>query len=114
MSESKEQAALMQWLSMQYPHAYSLTFAIPNGGSRHKLEAVKMKREGVKAGVPDLFMAVPAGIFSGLFIEYKTIKGSLQSNQKEWLQKLNDSGYLAVCCKGTDEAMTLISSYLHK
>lgn len=35
-----------------------LMFAILNGGHRHKKTAVDLKAEGVKAGVPDMFIAV--------------------------------------------------------
>ena len=31
-----------------------LLFAVPNGGSRHKVEAANMKRQGVKRGVADV------------------------------------------------------------
>ena len=31
-----------------------LLFAVPNGGSRHKIEAANMKRQGVKRGVADV------------------------------------------------------------
>lgn len=102
----------MQWLRLKHPKAEAVTTASANGGSRNAREAANLKRSGVKAGYPDLFIAVPSAGFHGLFIEYKTARGSLQANQREWLTKLNDKGYLAVCCKGLDEAFTLINSYL--
>jgi len=112
VSEHTEQVALMQWLRLQHPKAEAVTTASANGGSRNAREAANLKRSGVKAGYPDLFIAVPSAGFHGLFIEYKTLKGSLQANQREWLANLNDQGYLAVCCKGLDEARTLINYYL--
>jgi ABC-type nitrate/sulfonate/bicarbonate transport system ATPase subunit len=47
--EAKEQEALFQWAKLQenvYP-GLKLLHAIPNGGSRHKLEAYGLKRQGV-------------------------------------------------------------------
>jgi len=34
-------------------------FAIPNGGKRNRIEAAKLKRQGVKPGVPDIFLPAP-------------------------------------------------------
>ncbi len=112
MSEQNEQVTLMQWLKIKHKSAELVTTASANGGSRNVKEAANLKRSGVKAGYPDLFVAVPSAGFHGLFIEYKTKTGTLQANQREWLCRLNDNGYLAVCCKGLDEAMTLINAYL--
>ena len=36
-------------------------FAIPNGGARHIGTAIKLKSEGVTAGVSDLFLMIPSG-----------------------------------------------------
>ena len=36
-----------------------LLFAVPNGGSRHKIEAANMKRQGVKRGVADVILQIP-------------------------------------------------------
>ena len=73
--EHKIQVALCQWLAAVHTVEYALTFAVPNGGHRHVAVAAKLKAEGVKRGVPDLFMAVPRGDKHGLFIELKTEKG---------------------------------------
>jgi hypothetical protein len=56
--EHELQAELMRWAKRyedNYPELW-LLHAIPNGGKRNVKDAVKLKREGVKAGVPDLFM----------------------------------------------------------
>jgi hypothetical protein len=112
MSEHLEQKAIMKWMSIQFISEYESTFAIPNGGSRHPAVGKKLKLEGVKAGVPDIFMALPRGQYHGLFIEYKTLNGRLQKTQREWLARLAESGYKAVCCNGIDAAMSEISNYL--
>lgn len=49
-------------------------FHIPNGGSRNIIEATKLKKMGVKAGVPDLQLIVPNGEVHGLWIELKAQK----------------------------------------
>lgn len=58
--EASEQAALMLWAQMhlaKYPQL-RLLYHIPNGGSRNAAEAASLKRQGVKAGVPDLCLPV--------------------------------------------------------
>ena len=52
--EHQEQKTLIKWCEYK-GHPYNLIFAIPNGGQRHKAVAAKLKAEGVKSGVPDLF-----------------------------------------------------------
>ncbi len=58
-SEASEQITLIQWCDInrcKYPEL-GLIFHIPNGGKRNKLEAIKLKKEGVKAGVPVILTA---------------------------------------------------------
>lgn len=56
-TEAQEQMTLFSWAAMQsgkYPEL-NLLYHVPNGGSRHKAEAGRLRAEGVKAGVPDLY-----------------------------------------------------------
>jgi hypothetical protein len=113
-SEATEQIALIRWCDLQkckYP-GLGLIFAIPNGGSRHKLEAANLKRQGVKAGVPDLCLPVPKGGYNGLFIELKYGKNKATDKQKEWIKELNTQGYYATVCTGFEEAKEVIEKYI--
>jgi hypothetical protein len=99
--------------SKKYPEL-QLMLAIPNGGHRHKAVAAKMKAEGVKAGVPDIFLPVARGEFHGLFIELKKLKGGrATSAQCIWLEELNNQGYMAVICKGWLAAKNTLENYLN-
>lgn len=108
--ESNEQILLFQWLEIQ---GINNIFAIPNGGSRNILEAKSLKKQGVKAGVPDIFLAEMRNGYGGLFIELKIGKNKLTNKQKEWLDILNNSGYKCVVCYGFDEAKNVILNYLN-
>lgn len=112
--EASEQMLLIQWCNLN-KHIYKgleMIFHIPNGGTRNKIEASNLKKQGVRAGVPDLFLPVPKGNYNGLFIELKYGKNKATENQKEWIYKLNNQGYLAVICNGFDEAKNIIEKYL--
>lgn len=123
-TEDREQQTVVEWARWQEgvrPELKNL-FAIPNGGHRHKAVAGKLKAQGVKAGVPDLFLAHPvrkatvngvSGPCAGLFIEMKRERGGkVSSEQHDWVVRLLLAGYACVVAKGADEAIKVIRDYL--
>ena len=115
LSEAEEQKIIFRWAEYSkgaHPELEQL-FSIPNGGSRNRIEALNLKLQGVKSGVPDICLPVPCGDYHGLWIELKRTKGGVVSDaQKEWIEMLNERGYLAVVAKGATEAIKVISDYL--
>ncbi len=91
---------------------HRLLFAIPNGGHRAISVARKLKAEGVRAGIPDYFLAVPTGGFSGLFIELKSETGYASDAQQEMLNLFLAQGFKVALVKGIIEAMEVVVSYL--
>lgn len=87
-------------------------FAVPNGGSRNKIEAYNLKRQGLKPGVPDIMLPVAKCNYHGLFIELKYGKNKTTDNQVKYIDYLNKNGYLAVVCYGCDQAFDTIKKYL--
>lgn len=116
-TESEEQTILFQWAEMEkgrYPEL-ALMFHIPNEGLRSYVTGECLKRQGMKKGVPDIFLPCRRGLWNGLFIEMKRRKGgTLSAEQAEWLRKLNDAGYAAVWCRGFDAARATILRYLQE
>ena len=117
-TEHGHQTALFIWAAQnfdKYPQLRYM-FAIPNGGQRHAAVAGKLKAEGVKAGVPDIFLAVPIrkGEYHqcGLFIELKIGRNTATEEQKQWLKMLNQSNYTAIVCHGWEQARDIILEYL--
>ena len=111
--EAEEQKALFEWATAargKYPEL-ELLFHIPNGGSRNMIEAVNLKREGVKKGVPDLFLPVARGKYHGLFIELKWGKNKPSAEQVVWLKALIEQGYAVKVCWGWEEARETILAY---
>lgn len=107
--ESIEQAKVIQYCNLRK----ILVFHIPNGGSRNKIEAINLKRQGVSPGVPDLCFPIPNKKYHGLFIEMKYGKNKPTENQNRWLEYLNGAGYLALVCYGANEAVDAINDYLN-
>ena len=113
--EHEEQRMLMQWWAL-YSKSKGLSecllFAIPNGGFRHISVAMKLKQEGVRAGVPDLFLALPSGNYHGLFIEMKKAKGGrVSDSQNAVMTRLVRQGSACAVCHGWTAAKKRIESY---
>lgn len=91
-----------------------LIYHVPNGGRRNKFEAAKLKRQGVKAGVPDVVLPVARAGFHGLYIELKYGKNKPTADQKKWIARLKEQGYKAITCYGWREAANEIENYLRR
>lgn len=114
-SEAVEQTRLFQWAAGCYGTwpDLELMHHIPNGGSRHPAEAAKLKAQGVKAGVPDIFLPVPRCGCHGLYIELKREKGGRVSHeQAKWMEMLIQQGYMAAVCHGWFQASQVIERYM--
>lgn len=112
--EDEEQEKLFNWVNVykRYHPELEMLFHIPNGGLRNKQVAIKLKRQGVKAGVSDLFLSVPKGTYHGLYIEMK-IKGNKPTEkQEEWFRLVHQYGYGFITCYGCEAAQRALLSYL--
>lgn len=114
-AEHEEQVSLVKWWAYAC-HNFNVReeclFAIPNGGFRHIAVAIKLKAEGVRSGVPDLFLAVPKGKYAGLFIEMKKPAGGRASdNQKSLLTTFRALGYAGCVCHGWLAAKDMVEKY---
>jgi hypothetical protein len=113
--EGLEQAALIKELELRFPDVAALIYHVPNGGHRHKMVALKLKGQGVKAGVPDLVLPMARGGYFGLYLEFKATApndAAVSATQHAWIRRLNDQGYLAIVCRGHFDAMEQIRTYL--
>jgi len=124
--EHDEQVALFLWaeLNKRKIPALELLLAIPNGAfyGGHWSVARRMKEEGVKKGVPDVFLPMPmiymdkdknvTSVNAGLWIEMKSGKNRPSPEQKWWIEKLRAVGYRVEVCYSCDEAIDVINDYL--
>lgn len=128
------QVALIEHLKL-HEHLHpelKLIHAIPNGGLRDKRVAAKLKAEGAKAGIPDLFLPVvvnriqpPAWevpskeeqklpkIRPGLYIEIKANpRDKLSDAQKWWKERLEKQGYCYYVARNMQDTIEFVLSYL--
>lgn len=125
MSEHDEQAALVAWADYQvnvYPELRML-FAVINGaklpwsrdknGRRFSPEAMKLKAEGLKSGVPDLWLPVARGGYPGLVIEMKFGSNKPSDEQLWWLEALAGQGWKTAVCWSFEAAQRVILEYLN-
>lgn len=128
-TEHEEQRALIRWtnyMSTSYPEL-KLLFAIPNGAklpysgrgkNRFSKQAIILKEEGLKSGVPDLCLPVAKHNYHGLYIEMKRMPnrgrkgGAPTEEQAWWKDQLTKQGYLSVICWGAEDAIRILSEYL--
>jgi hypothetical protein len=106
--EHKLQVAICKWLDWTQDFYY---FAIPNGGARHRLVAIKLKMEGAKAGVADMFWMVANKRWNGLFVEVKFEKGTQQLNQLVFEQTAINHNYYYAIVRSIDECESLIKKF---
>lgn len=112
--ESLIQSSFFNWLALVRKEYRPYCFAIPNGGTRHILEAMNLKKQGVTAGVPDVFCALSKKGFHGLFIEFKCGKNKLTPLQQEMINRLASAGYRCVVCYNVDSAIESFNEYIQE
>ena len=116
LPEDIEQQMVFEWAAtMEYLYpCLRLMYHVPNEGKRTKSAGAKMKRLGLKKGVPDICLPVARGGFHGLYIELKAVGGKPTKEQCEYLDALRSEGYFVALCVGREEAQALILAYLRE
>jgi hypothetical protein len=119
--EHRIQCGIIDWYDLRYGDGMLL--AIPNGGARDARTGAMLKREGVRAGVWDLFLAKPNlwrghTLSNGLWIEVKSPKrrnhklGGLTNEQFSFMTCALENGYQCEVVYTTQEGIDVISRYL--
>lgn len=83
--------------------------AIPNGGHRNLLTALRMKAEGVERGAPDLFFILQGG--RAALLELKAKGGSLKPEQKLWRDEVTALGALWETANSFDQAYGILAAW---
>ncbi len=98
-----------------YPEL-TLLFAVPNftGAGRWRARhGARLKEEGRKPGVPDVWLPVARRGCHGLVIELKAGKNKPTIAQVAWLERLAQEGWCTVVSYSAADAKTRILQYLN-
>lgn len=111
-NEQQLQEAVARYLdsrNLLWFHPANERKTTPQAGAR-------LKRQGVKAGVPDvlIFDTVKARDFDGLAIELKVGTNKTRRTQVEWLKNLNQRGWHTAVCYNLDEVIALVEYFYGK
>lgn len=124
--ETDEQQALFAWAGLmesRMPELQDL-FAVPNGAYKSRAMASRFKREGLKAGVPDIVLPHARKGCNSLYIEMKRRQVAgvrvalrkapsvLSAEQLDWHRRLQAAGNMVVVAYGWEEARVAIEAYL--
>jgi hypothetical protein len=109
--EDKIQISCVKWFDLQYKRFSPLLYCNYNN-PRNAIQGAKLKKMGMRKGIPDLFLAIPTLIYNGLYIEMKTAKGVLSKEQKEYSVILKEAGYHWAICRSTEEFIKEVRMYL--
>lgn len=93
---------------------YKMIYAVPNGGIRNKGEAIKLKKEGVKAGVWDVSVDVPCKGKHGMRLEFKSEKGKLSPEQKSMGELYERFGYATSIIQSFEQFRSVIQAYFYE
>lgn len=119
--EADEQATLIEWARWQ-SWINGRLIAIPNGAHlagdarARAIQMARLKAQGFREGVSDLFLAIPRHGYAGLWIEMKRAdprRSSVSEAQTTWHNLMIDSGYACVVCYGAIQAIEAILEYNH-
>ena len=112
--EHQIQAAFFDYVDIKYSCLRSRIsiFAIPNGGARSVITGKMLKKEGVSKGVFDVFCCIPKGEYHGLWIEFKSGKNKLTTEQKEFCRARLEDGFSCEICYSVGEAIEVLENYL--
>lgn len=119
-TEHQIQAAYFDWVKTmaRTDWHYELIWSVPNAlkmasAERHKGAIYRSyQREGHRAGVPDVHIAVPTEKHPAAWIETKRPGGKLSVAQKEKLTMLRKAGHNVAVCYSTEEMISFTVAHM--
>lgn len=108
--ESEIQRGVVKFLQLQENLGRLTYFSIPNN-PRSAATGLKLKREGMRAGTPDLCIMAKDRV--PLFVEMKAPKGTLSDDQILAADRLTEHGAIVVVCRSVTDVEMLVGNWLH-
>ena len=104
---------LLNWFRHNYPQYDKDMHHFANERRCSVQEGMKLKRMGVRRGIPDFFLSVPMNDKHGLWVELKVGKNKPSPEQIEFLERQTKNNYVAVCVWGFEAGKQVILTYLN-
>ena len=120
MKENKIQSDFYRWFNANYSAYRLLLFSIPNeaiyAGFLPKNISIRinnmLRSMGLVSGVADMFLSVARGGCHGLYLEFKTPKGTQSDKQKAFEERAKGQGYRYELVRSSEEAKEIVKEYL--
>ena len=111
--EHAMQCAVFAWIDANVDRhpALALCYAVPNGGHRRLSVAAKLKKEGLRPGVPDVVLPVPRGGYGALYLELKIPGGVTSPAQADWQYQLAKVGNCVRLATTAEAAIAALLEY---
>ena len=104
------QITVMDWV--RFNKLDKFIFHVANERATTVYAGSILKRKGVLSGVSDILVLRASEPYHGAAIELKSPNGKLSTNQKTFLETLENEGYFTAVCYSSDEAIKTIQNYL--
>ena len=114
LTESQIQQQFVSWLEHKSltDSRYANFFKVPNETRGNFAWLTKMKREGLKKGVPDMLCIEPRPPFRGLALEFKCKGGKISKEQQVWLNRFRAAKWLAKVVYTVEQAIAVAEQYM--
>lgn len=118
--EGQAQTEIFNWLAGEEQRGGMFgplnqdVYHVPNGGARNKVVAAKLKAQGARAGIVDIFCDRANGGYFGLRIELKAERphnAPLSDTQLARMKLMQERGYYVALCLGAEEAISVLKEY---
>lgn len=103
---------IINWFNHNFPELEKDLHHFANERKCTPQQGQLLKRMGVKKGVLDFFLALPLDGYAGFWLELKVGKNQLTQEQKEFMDRKTQRGYLCVACWGHQAAKEFFLTYL--
>jgi len=111
--ERQMQKAVVQYIDKCYPQIGSLCFHVPLELLRREEHTAGMFHAlGARAGVADIVMLIPRGVYHGLLVELKVPPRRPTDSQVNFLEQARAQGYAACWSDSVNTVLKLIDVYL--
>ncbi len=106
MSEDKLQSSIWIKAWNEYPEARRCMWAVPNGGVRNQLEAIKLKATGVLPGVFDMHLYWQNQLYC---FEFKVGYNNLSDHQIQWQAAIEKQGAKTFLIRSEEEFFNIFT-----